>query len=247
MSQANTEVAHASYDDFAGPELDAERWAYLEYPMPDGVPLRCAEAGAATKVSSGEVEVRVDRFENSHGTVQIIDNPKHFLLSTRTFPVPDAGAARFSVEMAATNIDGNPDDFRDGVASFNVLDLASGMVFDLVASSNHIWSIYERLALPGVDKPFTYMIEAPFAGIGTKPGQFHRYQIELDRRAGRVRWHVDDLLAFDTTDLPVMPRRVTLGFGLFTLHPLSGGASRSVRGQGMTATWRNLNIAGTVS
>lgn len=247
MSQASTDIMRASYDDFAGPELDNGRWTYLEYPVPGGTPIRCAESGASEQVRNGSLDVRVERFENRHDAVQMMDNPKHLLLSVKQFALPDAGIARFSVEMAATNIGGNPDDFRDGIAAFNVIDMESGMVFDLAASSNHIWSIYERLPVPGVDKPFTYMVEAPFAGCRTRPGQFHRYEIELDTTTGQARWHVDGLLAFQTADLAVMPRQVTIGLGMFTLHPVTDGASHSIRGQGMAATWRSLQIGGTPS
>jgi hypothetical protein len=43
--------------------------------------------------------------------------------------------------------------------------------------------------------------------------------------------------------MPVMPKAVKLGFGLFTLHPILNGKSCSLRGQGMLGRWRNFKFS----
>ena len=85
------------YDNFAGTALDMSRWAFLQFPQPDGTPYTCAEPRAITELSDGPLRVHVGRFENSHG-VQPIDNSKHLLLSTANFRLPDSGVAEFSGE-----------------------------------------------------------------------------------------------------------------------------------------------------
>lgn len=231
------------YDDFAGPELNPDRWTYLEYPMPEGPPWRCQEPGAKQRISDGTLTVEVDRFEQAHDQVQIIDNPKHLLLSTQAFAVPETGVTTFSVDMAASNINGDPHDYRDGVAAFNVLDLANGWVFDVAASSNHVYAIYEMLPVPGAAaEPFTYMVNQPFAPIPVGAGKTHVCNVVLDAERSFVTWTVDGARVFQASGVAV-PREVRIGLGMFTLHPIQDGSSTSLRGQGMAASWSNLSVA----
>jgi hypothetical protein len=84
-----TVIPSRIYDDFTGPGLDMSRWFHLEYPPgPDGTSWRCAEPAARTEVGNGTLAVHVERFERAHDHVQIMDNPKHLLLSTESFAVP---------------------------------------------------------------------------------------------------------------------------------------------------------------
>jgi hypothetical protein len=152
-----TTVVSRIYDEFTGPDLDMSRWVHLEYPAaPGGTSWRCAEPTARTEVGNGTLAVHVERFERAHDHVQIMDNPKHLLLSTESFAVPPIGCVSFSIAMAARGINAAPRDYRDGFASMNVLDMASGWVFDLCLNSDTILAIYERLPMPGVERPFTY-------------------------------------------------------------------------------------------
>lgn len=230
------------YDDFTGPELDRDRWAYLEYPPgPDGVPWTCAEPGAHTQVGGGALTVVVRRFTRAHDQVQIMDNPKHLLLSTESFAVPDDHGLTISAEMAATGIDATYRDYRDGFASLNVLDIASGWVFDLCATSDTIFSIHERLPVPGVTHPFTHVVEQPLAGLSIAPGRRHRYELTLDRGRGVAEWRADGQLIHHVLGADI-PERVTLGLGLITLHPIVDGRSTSLRGQGLVATFGPVSV-----
>lgn len=89
---------------------------------------------------------------------------------------------------------------------------------------------------------FTYLIEAPFAGARSAPGHFNQYVIELDTDRPRACWFVDGKLTYTVT-LDQLPDSVSLGFGLFTLHPQADGRSTSIRGQGMRGIWRNFRFA----
>lgn len=239
MGQTLTGIA---YDDFSGAELDPARWMYLEYPMPDGPSWRCAEPNARETMGGGTFTIDVPRFELAHDQVQIIDNPKHLVLSTEVFPVPDTGVVSFAVDMAATSVNGDEHDYRDGFAAFNVLDIDTGWVFDVAASSNHVYAIYEMLPVPEAQAvPFTYVSNNPISPLHTGPGESHRCEVQLDRGNSSARWLVDDAVIFAADGVRI-PSGVRVGLGLFTLHPIVDGKSRSLRGQGMSASWSNLTV-----
>lgn len=226
-------------DDFAGPALDMRRWQYLSYPLPDGGTWVCAEAGAETVVADGEVRIRVARFTNAHDTHQNIDNCKHLLLATRTLALPETGRVTFSTTMSARSLNATPQCYRDGFVSFNVLDFTTGMVFDLCATSDQVVAIHERLPLPGVGRPFTHVIDAPLSGVPISPGRAYACAVTFDVDRRSAEWRVEDALVFEAAQVTV-PRAVTLGFGFISLHPLAGGRSSSLRGQGMEGSWRSF-------
>jgi Family of unknown function (DUF6081) len=230
-----------TYDDFSGSELDMSRWSYLEYPMPVGPAWRATEPDARLTVSGGTFSIHVEKFKRAHDAVQIIDNPKLLLLSTEIFPLPRAGVARFSAEMAAQVINGNTDDFRDGFAAFNVLDFSKGFVFDVAANGDHLWAIHEVLPVEtALGDPFTYMIENPY-GPGTTAGDPQTCQVSFNTIDSTVTWLVDGEIVTRAT-LRVMPESVQLGLGLFTLRPIVNGQSRSLHGQGITASWSDVRV-----
>lgn len=239
--------ADIAYDTFDGPNLDSDKWTFLEYPFPDGTSHVCAEPNARVTVDNGVYSVRIERFENEHG-VQIIDNPKHLVYSTTAFPLPESGIASFSVKMAVKGIGTTPFDYRDGFAAFNVLDLGSGWVFDAAASSERIFAIHERLPMPGVADPFTHCVEAPLSGVDASPGREHTYTVRLDTAADAVTWEVDGATVYHLPGA-TLPSQVQVAFGIFTLHPVVNGRSVSRHGQGFEATWRDLriDIAGSAS
>lgn len=239
-----TRTSHPAriYDDFSGPELDMSRWFFLEYPPgPDGTSWKCEEPNARTDVGDGTLDIRVARFERAHDQVAIMDNPKHLLLSTEAFPVPAAGVVTFSMDMAVTSLNATPRDYRDAFASMNVLDMSSGWVFDACATSDSVFSIYERLPMPGVDHPFTYVTEHPLSGIVAAPGLSHRYAVTLDAAAGTAEWHIDDTLVHHVRG--EIPSQVNVGLGLFTLHPIRDGRSQSLRGQGIDASFGPISVS----
>jgi hypothetical protein len=231
------------YDDLTGPQIRGDRWRFLEVPLSDTETWTYADAAAQTEVGDGVMSVRIEAFTQSHSEVQILDNPKHLLVSTEVFDLT-AGPRTFSVEMAAENIGVTGTDYRDGFAAFNVLDMASAQVFDLIATSTDAFAIHERLFVPGVvDKSaaFTHVVHAPLAGIDIKPAAFHRYAITIDNNADTVIWQVDDIPLY-TADSSNLPDKVQIGFGIITLHPIQNGRSTSQRGQGLHGRWRNFSI-----
>lgn len=235
-------TASRVYDAFVEPELDTSRWAFLEYPMPDGSSWRCAEPHARVEIADGTLSVRVEKFELSHDQVQIIDNPKFLILSTESFPLPPESAVTFSVQMSAVGLAGERHDFRDGVAAFNVLDMQTGFVFDVAANSDHVWAIHEMLPVPtAAAPPFTNMIENPFIPVKPSAGAPMLCQVTIDTAQSTVTWLVGGHVI--TSARPDrLPSQVQLGVGLFTLHPLADGRSQSLRGQGMRATWSQVAV-----
>jgi hypothetical protein len=231
------------YDDFSGPELDMSRWFFLEYPPgPDGTSWRCEEPGARTDVGNGTLDIHIERFERAHDQVAIMDNPKHLLLSTEGFPVPADGVATFSMDMAVTSLNATPRDYRDAFASMNVLDMTSGWVFDACATSDTVFSIYERLPMPGVERPFTYVVDAPLSGIVAEPGLSHTYTVALDAGRGTAEWRIDGTLVHQVRGAEI-PTQVNIGLGIFTVHPIVDGKSTSLRGQGMSASFGPISVS----
>jgi hypothetical protein len=234
-----------TYENFSSDVLDTNKWFILEIPVGEGESRRYEEPHAKVTIKDGVLEVDIARFETFHDQVQMFDSGKQAYFSTKSFPLPAQREAVFSVEMAVTNHGGNPDDVRDAFASFNVVDLASGAVFDAIATSRRLYALHERLQVPGVraEDVFTYIVEAPLASLSTEPGQFHEYTITFDRANRRACWYVDGTRVYALDNLKVFPDEVQIGFGIFTLHPLRQGKSTALRGQGMRSRWRNFRYA----
>ncbi len=232
----------AVYDGFEGDGLDPGRWARLETPLADGGKHVHLDPGAVVTVADGMLEVDVARFSLARDGAPTLDNPKVFYRSRQAFELPAAGPARFAVEMAAENHGGNPDDPRDGVVGFNVVDFRSGRVFDWLATERRIWAMHEQVAVAGIDPgaAFMHLVESPLAQVDTTPGRSHDFAITLERDRGRARWHVDDVLCYEIERPGAIPERVRLGFGIFTIHPLRDERSTSLRGQGMRGRWRSF-------
>ncbi|MGE0337976.1 MAG: DUF6081 family protein [Gammaproteobacteria bacterium] len=229
------------YDSFTGPTLDQARWRFLEYPLDDRTWV-CREEDAETRVADGALSIRVARFRNAHPWHQNVDNCKHLLLATDTVPVGTTGRTMFCAEIRAENLDGTPYDYRDGFVSFNVLDFATGMVFDVCATSDRVIAIYERLPLPHVTDPFTYIVDAPLSGVTIAPGRWYTCAVMFDPAARTTEWTVDGCRVFAAREVDV-PAAVTLGVGFITLHPVRDGRSHSLRGQGLAGGWRNVGVA----
>jgi hypothetical protein len=230
-----------TYDNFSGSELDMSKWTYLETPVPDGPAWRAAEPDARMTCSGGTFSVHVEQFKRANDVVQIVDNPKHLLISTESFRIPRAGIATFSVEMAATILNGNTDDYRDGFAAFNVLDFSKAYVFDVASNGKHLWAIREVLPLESaIDDPFTYMIENPY-GASASPGHPHACQVSFNTIDHTVTWSADGEPITRAT-IAIMPESVQLGLGLFTLRQIADGQSRSLHGQGISASWSDVRV-----
>ena len=228
----------ATYDQLAGPGVDPTLWEPLN--MGTGPLL---EPEARTTVADGVWTVDVTEFKNSDATNQAVDNSKHVILSTRALPIPADGVGRFAVEIHADRVgDGDSGDYRYGVVSFNVVDVATGLVFDILSTGKRYFAEHEVLAYPGQEHPFTRVVHDPFffsrAGDAVDP-EFRRCEVEIDRSGGRVVWKVDGAVLHEVDGLTDLPEEVHIGIGLFTLVPVSQAES-SVHGQGARASWRNF-------
>ncbi|MNE61272.1 hypothetical protein D3C81_1875350 [compost metagenome] len=117
-------------------------------------------------------------------------------------------------------------------------------MFDFIISETRVGMIHERLALPGITPPgedWLHVIQTPLLTQDAR-GEFHRYEIRFDHRAGCCEWLADGRLAYRAR-LPAHVRNIMVGVGLFTLRAqIPGRGSVSNRGQGATGRWRNLEV-----
>ena len=226
-----------TYDDLSGPDLSAELWE----PLSIGPNAR-REIDATTTVDGGTVTVDVPEFTAADDQNQMMDNTKHVVFSTRRFEIPPRGRARFRVELSVAEIGDETEDYRLGVAAFNVVDTEGGthMVFDLLATGERMYAEHEVLAVPGEENPFTRVVDAPFRHW--RQGDFRDCEIQLNRADGTAFWTVDENLIFEASGLTRLPDSVHIGFGFFTLFPV-GIAPGSCRGQGGRASWRNFRFS----
>lgn len=127
-----------NYGTFEGSRLGPPKWELLQAPMGPGKTHVAQEPGAKITISGGTIEIKVDCFQNS-GNIPALEHPKHLYVSKEYFPLSPTGISTFSVEMAAENIGGNPDDYRDGVAGFVVQDMETAMIFDGIANGKRTY------------------------------------------------------------------------------------------------------------
>ncbi len=238
------EIETVLYDDLSKGKVDPSKWKLLSFPLGNGQVWTYEESKAKIEPSDGGLALTVDPFTRKHDHVHMFDDPKQLYVSTRTFPVSPTRTTTFEVEMSAETYRSNAEDIRDAFAGFITIELATGMVFDFVSTGRKIGAIYERLLIPGITDEktaFTYLIESPFAGISTAPGRLHYYSVRLNPAERRAEWYVDGRPFFRAERVPVAPKEITLGFGLFTLKPVdSAKGSTSIHGQGATGVWRNF-------
>ncbi len=224
--------------------VDSSKWKILSFPMGNGENWTWAEPKARLETRNGGLALTIDPFTRKHDTVHMFDDPKQLYGSTQTFPVSKSGVTVFGVEMGAETYRGNADDIRDGFAGFILMDFSTGMIFDFVSTGRKIGAIYERLLIPGLTDEktaFTYLVESPFAGVQTEPGRLHRYQVRIDALRRKADWFVDGKSFFKTEGVPVEPKEIMMGFGLFTLKPVDPvKGSTSIHGQGGTGIWKNF-------
>jgi len=218
------------YNNFSSARLDAERWQVGAIPLGDGEYWHYRDDNAKVECGGGHCRIEIPRFSMHHDQVQILDNPKYLYMATYSWPT-SYGVAVFKTRLAG-QVTGDPDDYRDGFASFNVLDLNTGMVFDIATNGTHVWAIYERLLIPGVTTPGEAFTEAIDLKVETEPLREHVLQVTYDRAGGRVHYAVDGRERAMRENLPVVVQQLTAGFGLITLQPITDGKSISCKGQG---------------
>ena len=178
------------------------------FPLPDGGFWQYREPDAVVIVQDGFLRVAAVPYTRGHDKIQFLDNAKHMYFSTRTFACPDGGTIAFSIDLAATIIDGAPGDLYDGFVSFNVLDFSTGAALDFFVGNETIATVYGKLPFPGV--PIVDPAHGPrhfclFEEIrdATAAGQLHHFEIAYDSAADRVT-----LLGRRQADPPVFERPV---------------------------------------
>ena len=229
-----------TYDELRGPDLDAARWIPPRLPLPTGgehVPL---DPNAALAVGDGEVRVRIPRFSLSHDRFQSADSAKYLSGSTGQFELPPDRPATFAVDLAVANIGGDPGDYRRGMAAFQVFDLeATSRVFSVCGTSTRVLALDEQLAPRGAAQPFIYMVESPYEDFDDDFTRLRACEITLDRGGSTAAWRVDGRTLYQTHGT-LLPERVRIGFGIWTMLPIRDGRSRSLDGQGMSARWHRF-------
>ena len=233
-----------TYDELRGPDLDAARWSPARLPNPTGgehIPL---DPNAELAVGNGEVRVTIPRFSLAHDTFQPVDSPKYHIFSTRQFELPPDRPARFAVDLAVENLGGDPGDYRWGMAAFQVFDLeVSTRVFSVCGTATRVFALDEQLGPWGAGEPFIYMVESPYEDFDDDFTRLRACEITLDRSRSTATWRVDGRAVYQTHGT-LIPERVQIGFGIWTMLPIRDGRSRSLDGQGMTARWRRFRACG---
>jgi hypothetical protein len=235
-----------TYDDLAGPDLDAAHWSPASLPLPTGehVPL---DPNAELAVGEGEVRVTIPRFSLSHDEFQAADSPKYLVFSTRQFELPPDRPATFAVDLAVENIGGDPADYRRGMAAFHVFDFnVTKRVFAVIGTSTRVLALHEQLGLGGggAGEPFYHVIESPYEDFDADFTRLRECEITLDRSKSTAVWRVDGHTIYEAPGT-LIPERAAIGIGIWTMLPIRNGRSQSLDGQGLSARWRRFRVAGT--
>ena len=236
-------MGSVTYDELKGPDLDDGHWYPAPLPLPTGgehIPL---DPNAEVTVGEGEVRVTIPRFSLSHDRFQAADSVKYLILSTREFDLPPDRPATFAVDLAVENIGGEPGDFRQGMAAFHVFDLAvSKRVFAVCGTSTRVLALHEQLGAWGADEPFYHVVESPYEDFDDDFTRLRTCEIRLDRSSSTATWQVDGHTIYKAEGT-LIPERVRIGFGIWTMLPIRDGRSRSLEGQGIDTRWRRFRVA----
>jgi hypothetical protein len=103
------------------------------------------------------------------------------------------------------------------------------------------WPGEDRPVRPGVTAPFTRVVRDPLFGPSATPGQLHHCEITIDTAAKRITWQMDGKTVHEEL-VAELPASLKIGMGIFTVHRVTDGVSTSLRGQGLTAYWRDLRV-----
>jgi Family of unknown function (DUF6081) len=240
-------MQYVTYDELRGPDLDSALWEPARLPLPTGdehIPL---DPNAEVAVGDGELRVTIPRFSLSHDEFQSVDSVKYNYLSTRQFELPPDRPVTFGADLAVENIGGEPRDYRQGIAAFQVADLeVSTRVFSVTGTSTRVFAMDEQLRLGGggAGERFVHVIESPYEDFDDDFTRFRACEITLDRSKSIAAWHVDGHKLYEAHDT-LIPERARISFGIYTQLPIRDGRSQSLDGQGMNARWRGFRVRGT--
>jgi hypothetical protein len=235
------------YDELGGPDLDPGLWSPLHLPRPTGgvhIPL---DPAAEVAVGDSELRVTIPRFSLSHDTWQSADSAKYLMASTGEFELPPEGSATFAVDLAIENLGGDPGDYRRGMAAFHVFaPEGSRPVFAVCGTSTRVLAMHEQLAPWESAEPFNHVVESPYQDFDDDFTRLRECAVTLDRGASTATWRVDGRTVYRAPGV-VIPERVRLGIGIWTMLSPRGGRSRSLEGQGISTRWRSFRVRGVVT
>jgi hypothetical protein len=245
MPDYERKLEFETYDELKGPDLDAELWDPARLPLPTGehVPL---DPNAEVAVGEGEVRVTIPRFSLSHDEFQSADSPKYLVFSTGEFELPTDRPATFAVDLAVENIGGDPADYRRAIAAFHVFDLTvTKRVFAACGTSTRVLALHEHLPLGGggAGEHFQHVVESPYEDFDDDFTRLRECEVTLDRSTSTAIWRVDGHTVYEAHGT-LIPERVRIGFGIWTMQPIRDGRSRSLAGQGMDARWCLFRVHG---
>jgi hypothetical protein len=236
QAQAATRDGFVTYDELTGPDLDTALWTPARLPLPTGGEHLALDPNAELAVGEGEVRVTIPRFSLAHSA-------KYLVFSTRGFELPPDRLATFAVEMAVANIGGEPADYRRGMASFAVFDLAvSKRVFAVDGTSTRVFAMHEQVAPSDAGELFYHVIESPYEDFDDDFTRLRPVEITLDRSSSTAAWRVEGHKVYEAHTY--VPEHVHIGFGIWTMLPDRDGRSISLDGQGLDARWRRFRVRG---
>jgi hypothetical protein len=190
------------------------------------------------------VRVTIPRFSLAHDSFQPADSAKYLIFSTGHFALPPDRAATFAVDLAVKNLGGDPGDYRRGMAAFQVFDFdVSKRVVSVFGTSTRVFALDEQLGAWGADEPFYYVVESPCEDFDDDFTRLRGCEITLDRSRSTAAWRVDGHPVYQTHG-SLLPERVQIGFGIWTMLAIRDGRSRSLDGQGLDARWRRFRVRG---
>jgi hypothetical protein len=121
----------------------------------------------------------------------------------------------------------------------------SKRVFAVCGTSTRVLALHEQLGLGGggAGERFYQVVESLYEDFDDDFTQLRACEITLDRSRSTAGWRVDGCRVYEAHGT-LIPERVLIGFGIWTMLPIRDGRSRSLDGQGMNARWRRFHVRG---
>jgi hypothetical protein len=233
-----------TYDEFTGPGLDPALWSPMRLPRPNGTDHLPLDPEARVDVGNGEARVTIPRFSLADDAFQPADSAKYLVFSTGRFDLAPDRPATFAVDLAVENIGGEPADYRQAMAAFHVFDMdVTQRVFAACGTATRVLALHEQLGAWGAAEPFYHVIESPYADFDDDFSRLRTCELTLDRGESTATWRVDGQTIYRAQGT-LIPERVRLGFGIWTMLPIRDGHSRSLNGQGLDVRWRRFRVRG---
>lgn len=236
-------ITHEVYGGFTSIVGERPAWVPGAFQLPDGSRWEYTEPEAVAVVQNGRLRIAVRELTRRHDRVQILDNAKHMLFSTRRFEVPPDGGVSFELGIRSRCNGTAPGDLYDGFVSLNLLDLAEGIALDWFVGHDRIAPVWARLTFPGARAteggPMRYF--AIFEELEHPPGAERRVRIAYDRAAGVAQWWLDGDRVWEYP-VPGPIGGFVAALGIMTEKDLAPAGSVSCHGQGVLGEWTPIEV-----